>query len=314
MARVRKLLPGRPYALLLALAIMMAVFSVASPYFMSVPNMLNIARAASIAGITCAGISLAIIAGMIDLSIAATTNLSLVVVGLAVLKLGINPWLAMAGGLLVGVVVGVCNGLLITKVRINPLIATLGTMGIATGIAFLLTNGVSTGMTDPAFSMLGRSFVMGVPTPVVVLIGVYVLTFLVLRYTQFGRAVYAVGGNPVAARLAGINVDRWRILIMIWCAFWAAFSGLVLFEAGHDDSQRCRRHRAEHHRRGHPGWHEPGRRRRLHTGHAGRHPHPDDPAERPGDAERKRLLAADCQWCALLLAVGIDQLRTGGYK
>ncbi|HEX9118869.1 MAG TPA: ABC transporter permease [Anaerolineae bacterium] len=228
MAGVKKFFARDATALLLALALMMAVFTILTPLFMSVPNMLNIARAAAISGITCAGMTLAIIAGMIDMSIGATTNLSVVVTGLAALKLGLNPWAAMACGLAVGVAVGAVNGLLITKVRINPLIATLGTMGIGTGIAFLLTNGISAGITDKAFSILGRTLVLGVPTPVIVLAVVYVLTFFVLRYTQFGRAVYAVGGNPVAARLAGINVDRWRFLIMIWCSFWAAFSGIVL--------------------------------------------------------------------------------------
>lgn len=228
MSRFRRLMAVEAVPLLVALLLLMAIFAIASPYFLTVTNLFNIGRAAAISGIIAAGITLALIAGMVDLSIASVSDLTAVVVGLLFLKYHVPAVPSMIAGLGVGLVTGLVNGLTVTKLKINPLIATLATMGIVRGIAFLLTGGQSQGISDASFAIMGRSYVLGIPTPMIIMLAVYALTYVVLRYSQFGRAIYAVGGNPVASRLAGLNVNRWRVLVMIWCAFCASFGGLVL--------------------------------------------------------------------------------------
>ncbi len=215
-------------ALVVALMLLLVVFATLTPYFLTVTNMLNIGRAAAISGITAAGVTVALLAGMVDLSIASVTDLSAVVTGLLYLQFRVPAGVAMLAGLCVGLFAGLINGSLITKVKINPLIATLATMGIFKGMAFLLTGGTSKGIPAASFMVMGRSYVLGIPTPIVILVAIYTLTYMILRYSQFGRSVYAIGGNPVASRLAGLNVNRLRIVVMVWCSFWASFAGLVL--------------------------------------------------------------------------------------
>src|SRR5690606_22109932 len=119
---------------------------------------------------------------------------------------------ALLAGLAAGLVFGLFNGLVITKLRIPSMITTLGTSSIALGINFAYTGGraVYGGLPD-SYAFLGRGYLLGIPTPVVIMALVVALAYFVLNRTKLGRYLYAIGGNPVAARLAGINIDRYRI-------------------------------------------------------------------------------------------------------
>jgi ribose transport system permease protein len=173
-------------------------------------------------------VTIALIGGVFDLSIAAVADVSAVIASLMSLQLGLPPILAMLVGLCVGLLCGLINGLLVTKLRINPIIGTLATAGVFRGTAFLLTGGKSHAFDSEGFRWLGRSEVIGLPSAVIVMIVVMVIAHLVLRHTKFGRYTFAVGGNPLASRLAGINLDRHRLALFMIVALSASLGGLVM--------------------------------------------------------------------------------------
>jgi ribose transport system permease protein len=133
-------------------------------------------------------------------------------------------------GLLVGVGVGLINGFIISNLKISPLITTLGTMTIARGMAYIFTGGVSLYGVPDAFQWIGRGYLIKnvLPMPVVVMIIVFIITYILLNRTTFGRYVYAIGGNEEAARLSGVNVRKNKILIYTLVGTTAALSGIVL--------------------------------------------------------------------------------------
>jgi ribose transport system permease protein len=215
-------------ALLVALILLMIVFAITSPFFFNARNLLNIGRSVAIMGITATGVTIGLIGGVFDLSIAAVSDLTVVLVSLAHLELGIPAGVCVVLGLLVGVVCGLINGFLVTRLRINPIIGTLGTAGVFRGIAFLLTGGQSHAVPTAGFRWLGRATVFGVPSPLIFMLLVMALGYILLRHTKFGRSVYAIGGNPVASRLAGLNVNRIRLTLFVIVSVCAAFAGMVL--------------------------------------------------------------------------------------
>ncbi len=225
---LRRLAAKEAVALLAALALLLAVFAIASPHFLNMGNMLNIGRSVAIMGISAAGVTIGLIGGVFDLSIASVADLANVITSIVNLNYGVAAIPAMLIGLLVGVLCGVVNGVIVTRLRINPIIGTLGTAGIYRGIAFLLTNGQSHAVPSTAFRFLGRTRVLGIPSALIVMLIVMAIAYVILRHTKFGRNTYAIGGNPVASRLAGINVDRQRLGLFVLVSIGAALSGLVL--------------------------------------------------------------------------------------
>jgi len=225
--RARVILGKEALALLLAWLGLVAVFSVMSPFFLSVGNSLNIGRAVAVTSIVACGTTIALIAGAIDLSIAAVMDLAAVITGTLTLA-GIPAPVAMLAGVVVGTTVGAFNGFVVTRLRINPIIATLASAGIVRGIAYLITSGHSEALTDPAFQFLGRSYVLGVPISMVLAVIAIAITLFILQKTVFGRMVYSIGGNPLAAALAGINVNRWRMLFFMASSLSASLAGILL--------------------------------------------------------------------------------------
>jgi ribose transport system permease protein len=216
------------FVLLMAWLLLVLIFWASSPHFFRVTNFLNIGRSIAIMGVVSTGVTIGLIGGVFDLSIAAVADLSGVVAGLVFLKLGLPAPVAMVIGLAAGLCCGVTNGLLVTKLRINPIIATLGTAGIFRGIAFLLTGGLSAPLSDEGFKWLGRSQLFGMPSSIIVMGVVMLIGFVILEYTKFGRNTYAIGGNAVASRLAGINVDKQRMLLFIVVSAAASMGGLIM--------------------------------------------------------------------------------------
>jgi ribose transport system permease protein len=225
---IHLLLAKEGFALLLAWIILLIVFAVTSPYFFNINNFLNIGRSVAVMGVVATGVTIALIGGVFDLSIAAVADLSAVVTGLAFLKFGVPPDIALVIGLGAGILCGLFNGFLVTRFRINPIIATLASAEVFRGIAFLLTGGIAAPMSNDSFRWLGRSSLLGIPSAIIVMAIVMVIGFVLLRYTKFGRNTYAIGGNPLASRLAGINVDRQRLILFMICSAAASLGGLIL--------------------------------------------------------------------------------------
>jgi ribose/xylose/arabinose/galactoside ABC-type transport system permease subunit len=223
--------------------------------FFSWQNLINsLAQAIVIVGLLAIGQTVVIIAGALDISIGSIASIGSVVsasflvgagtVGtLTFLPTG-NVFFAVVMGMIAGMLCGVINGFIVTILKVNPIIATLGTLAAFGGIAFLLApDGKPVGvMTQPQFTWLAQGRFLadlpipplgntnwpGIPVLTVILVVVALFAHFLMSYTDFGRAIYAIGGNDVAARLAGINLTRVRILMYMFCGSVAGLSGVLL--------------------------------------------------------------------------------------
>ncbi len=224
-ARSPKLTTG--LTLLIIFIVLCIVFGLLSPYFFTVTNFVNIAKTVPVVGIVAIGETLVLLAGGVDLSVGSVAALSGVVTGLFWEQYGIPIWFAALGGLTAATLVGLINGLLVTRLNINPLIATLATFSAVRGLAFVLTNAQMNQLTHPQFQLIGRGDALGVPYPFIIMVLLYAIFIFILRKTRFGRNIYAIGGNPMAARLAGIPIRRILLAVFTLSGFLAGIGGLV---------------------------------------------------------------------------------------
>lgn len=211
------------------LAMLILVFiglTFASEFFLTGRNLSNVARQISVVGIVALGQALVIIAGGIDLSVGSVIGLSAVTGAIVSATTGM-PSLGIAGAIGIGMAIGFANGVLITKLRINPFITTLGTLSIARGAALLITNG-NPQRFDNWAAFLGYGKIGGLPVQFILLVALTILVWLFATRTRWGRNVYAVGDNARAARLAGIDVARTRILVFTVSGSLAGLGGLLL--------------------------------------------------------------------------------------
>ena len=195
--------------------------------FATPENLLNVLRQNSMLGMVALGMTLVILTGGIDLSVGAM----LAVAGMVGAMLsGEGTLVAVAGGLAAGALLGLVNGVVITKARMEPFIVTLAMMIAARGVALGATgeNSVRVDRAATGFIWLGRGEVLGVPVPVLLFALVYLLGWLMLRYTRFGRYIYAAGDHQDAARLLGLNVDSVLIATYALSGALAGLAGVVL--------------------------------------------------------------------------------------
>ncbi|MFW3172651.1 ABC transporter permease [Geodermatophilus sp. CPCC 206100] len=204
-----------------------AYFTSQDPDFLTTRNGLNILVNASVIGIVSLGQLLALISGGFDLSVGGIVPLGAVSFALLV-NAGYGVATAVLLVLLLGAAAGVVNGLLIARARINPLIATLGTLSVAGGLALTLADGVQVPFDDVSDGVLTQRSLFDINNHVWIFLGLSLLLFVVLRYTSYGRQLYAVGGNKQAARLAGIRVDLVTISVYVVSGALAALAGAVL--------------------------------------------------------------------------------------
>lgn len=213
--------------ILLVAVVMGGAISMMSPFFLTVGNMTNLMKQVSIVAILAAGQSVVIIAGGIDLSVGSVLALSAVSTGWLVVN-GVDPALATLGGLAVGTVAGLLNGLIITKGRIPPFIVTLGMLGIARGLALVITKGVTYQVLTPFYLYIGNAKLLGLPVPIYFVIVTYAVVHVMLSRTTFGQHVYAIGGDERVSRLEGIDVDYRKILIYGLSGFLAGLAAVVM--------------------------------------------------------------------------------------
>ena len=213
--------------IVLVAALMMAVLSLSSPYFMTLGNMTNLMKQVSIVAILAAGQAVVIISGGIDLSVGSILALSAVTIGWLIVN-GVDPHIAAIAGLAMGTLAGWINGMVITRGRIPPFIATLGMLGIARGMALVITKGVSYQVLEPLFLFIGNSKIFGLPVPLYFVVMVFAAVMVMMHMTVFGRHVYAIGGDEKVARLEGIPVDRQKVKIYTLSGFLAAVAAIVL--------------------------------------------------------------------------------------
>lgn len=229
-ARVRRFVPASSgLVVYLGLVLIVVLFAIAlrDKGFLTPDNLLNILRQTTMVSIMAMGMTFALSAGEIDLSVGSTVALSALVGAVLLRDVGSIP-LAVGAGLGVGVLVGLTNGLVTTRLRIPSFLVTLGMLGIVSGLARQLTNLASVPITDQTFNFVfGSGDVGPVPTLVLWMVGVLAITHLLYRRTSFGRQVLATGGNRVAARYSGIRTDRVRVAVLVISSLTAALAGLL---------------------------------------------------------------------------------------
>lgn len=225
------------------LAALVIIFSFGNAAFFSVGNGMTLLLETSQLGLLSIGMTMVIITGGIDLSVGSVLALSGTVAGLAV-KAGVPVLPGMLAGVAVGALCGVCNGIVITKMRITPFVATLGMMLIARGLALQLTGAAPVSGLSSAFGVLGngalfrvlgrganglpRLIFPGIPYPALLLLAVALLGAYVLRRRALGRHIFAVGSSEEAARLSGVEVDRTKIITYAISGALAGVAGIVL--------------------------------------------------------------------------------------
>ena len=213
--------------LLLFYVALLVAFSLLSPWFLSFNNMMSIGSNVAFIGLMAATGTPLIIAGGLDLSVAAVAGLTGVVLAL-LHGLGLDIWVAAVAAILFGAAIGLINGIFTTGLRLNPLIVTLATMSIITGSALVMTGGLTKPLMVPGFNWIGSGRLFGVPVPLIVMLLCYGALWVVLAKSRFGRFVYASGGNPEASRLVGVPVARTQITLYVLSGISGAVAGLVL--------------------------------------------------------------------------------------
>lgn len=214
--------------LLLILFAWVVYLAVATDSFLSRTNILLVLRQSSTIGVVAIGATLIILLGEIDLSLGSIVTVSGVISAKLLITGGFGVWTGAMVGLAVGTVSGLVNGLLVTALRINSFMATLGMMSVLGGLAFLLTGGQTLfGDELNPLAFLSNGYIAGVPFPVILLFLFYIAAWIVLIRTGYGARVYAVGNNPRASFLAGIRVDLIKVCTFGLAGLLAGFGGLM---------------------------------------------------------------------------------------
>lgn len=213
-----------PIVVLVLIGVALALLT---PRFLTSENLINVVRQSSLNAIVAAGMTLVILTGGIDLSVGSLLAVTSVF-SAGALAAGSGPLAAIGIGILMGLVFGVINGVVITVGDVAPFIVTLGTLTIARGVALVYTNGAPILAMDPEFRFIGRGDIGPLPTPIVILIIVYLIVYFLLNRTTFGGYIYAIGGNAEAARLSGVRVRLVKAATYAISGLLAGLTGVIL--------------------------------------------------------------------------------------
>ena len=227
---VRRLLRGElltTLSLAVSFVALCLVFASQSPFFLTPSNLANIARTLAVVGITSIGMTLVLITGGVDISVGSVAALAGVLVSILWLENGVLMGASVLFALLGCALVGLLNGVLITLLKINPLITTLATFAMIRGLAFVLSQGQTNLLNHQAFNFLGRGTLGGVPFSLLMMGFLYILFAIILRATPFGRNLYAIGGSPERSRLSGIRVTRHLLVVYTLSGLLAGLAGVI---------------------------------------------------------------------------------------
>jgi len=213
---------------LLILCIFLSVNPGTSSSFFTQKNLFNVLRQISTNLYLACGMTMVIILGGIDLSVGSIIALSGCVAAGCVARYNLPMPVAILAGIAVGLIVGVFNGAFICKTTIPPFIVTLATMNIAKGLAYVYTGGSPVRVVTKEWQFIGAGYIGSVPTPVVILALVLILTAIIMNKTKMGRYIYAVGGNAQAAEFSGIKVAKVKFFVHAFSGVMAGLAGVVL--------------------------------------------------------------------------------------
>lgn len=215
---------------LLVALILFVVFSLTAEYFFTLQNFQNILRQVAIVGVVAIGMTMVILIAGIDLSVGAIVLSSAAVMNSLLFNEVVPAVPAIVIGLFVAALVGLINGLLIVKAKISPIIVTLGMMVMIRGLGqmVLWINNSWLWVRHPIFTYIKTESILSIPVPAVMMFVLYVFAAVIMYKTQFGRHIYAVGGNECAAHLCGVPVDRTKILVYVFTGFIAGVAGIMV--------------------------------------------------------------------------------------
>jgi len=217
------------YGIVLAFLLLCLILGLANSNFFTWGNWVNILRQTSINGILAIGMTYVILTRGIDLSVGSLLAVSGIVAASFVTgPQAQHPMLGIAAGLAVGLVLGMINGGLVARLAVAPFVATLGMLSVARGLTQIYNDGMPIASLSPAFRTIGMGMWAGLPVPVIILLFTYLIFWFLLRYTTFGRAVYAVGGNEKSAKTSGINTRRVIFTVYAISGLLSALAGLIL--------------------------------------------------------------------------------------
>nr|WP_300315324.1 ribose ABC transporter permease [Halomonas sp.] len=217
------------YGIVIAFIVLCVVLSVVSPYFLGVNNLLNVLRQVSINGVLAIGMTFVILTRGIDLSVGSVMAFSaMVAASFAGASADYGLILPILLGLGAGLVLGSINGLMVARFAIPPFVMTLGMLSMARGLTYIYSDGMPISSLSSHFLWLGQGMVAGIPVPVLLFATVFIIAWFTLRYTAFGRYVYAIGGNPTASRLSGINVRRITFSVYAISGILCGLAGLMI--------------------------------------------------------------------------------------
>lgn len=211
---------------LLAVALLCLALSVATEAFFTANNILNVLRQASLLFFLASGLTLVILTGGLDLSVGANIGLSACFAATVIKATG-SPVLGTLTGLATGLAIGICNGLMVAKLRIPSFIATYGMLWVLHGITYYYMAGETIHGFPPGFRQIGSGYFLGVPIPVYLMLAFLLAGTIFAQRTIWGQQIYAIGANPVAARLTGIPVDRRLILVYAFSGAMAGVASIV---------------------------------------------------------------------------------------
>jgi ribose transport system permease protein len=207
---------------------MLVVFSVLSQDFYSFLNISTMLTNIAFSGIVAATLTLVMITGGLDISIGGNIALTSCVVAFLYESLGVPSAVTIVAALILGAAIGTFNGFFITRLNLNPIITTLGTMAITRGIGYVLTQGRSILILENVVGFIGRGAIVKIPFPLILMAIIYTVLALTLGSSKFGRKVFCIGANPEAAKVSGIKINRIKFLLYLFSGLAGSISGLIL--------------------------------------------------------------------------------------
>ncbi|WP_436853799.1 ABC transporter permease [Staphylococcus caeli] len=213
----------------IGLILLVIIISVLNSAFLEPSNLFNLLRQVSINGLIAFGMTFVILTGGIDLSVGSTLALSSAAIAIMMMS-GVDSIIALLVGCIFGALLGAINGLLITLGKMAPFIATLATMTVFRGVTLVITDGnpITNLNGNYAFQLFGRGYFLGIPVPAVTMFITFIILYIILHKTVFGRQTYAMGGNEKAAFISGIKVNKLKIMIYSLAGLMSAMAGAIL--------------------------------------------------------------------------------------
>lgn len=226
MSNLKKMFRERAiFAVMIALFLF---FTFSTDKFCNIKNLLNVARQVAVLGIASVGMTMVILTGGIDLATGSVITFVNIITAYFMVNMGMNFWLAILISLVVSTLIGLLNGIMVADMNMPPLIVTFASQTVFEGLAYIICGGLPIFGFSEEFATIGQGYLVGIPIPVFILIGAFLIGGFILVKSYFGRYIYAVGGNQEAAELSGIRVKKVKHLVYSLSGLFAGIAGVVM--------------------------------------------------------------------------------------